>query len=236
MNRLLCFLLIVHASMAQRFMGKGFSNQMDSDFQGEMKLDEDQVLSGMTREMFLMQDASWELQPPVLKTGQLNRKLQSHIQKYLNAPLQLKLLKKRGKYGLRAVGQMDNGRKLRAFWRQGTVDRLKASDFLEVSYDEAVRSRLFVVEFEVQLPPLKKFSKTLPSVVYQIPLEPGSMNAKSMVPRSSGTIRVYPEGRAVPPVEAGIGNAGMSMKPGLVDHTWAKGRTIFRKGRSKGLM
>lgn len=235
MFRLLCFLVLIQTALAQRFL-KPVSGQMDSDFRGEMKLDENEALSGMTREMFLMQDINWELQPPVLESQKLDRKLRNHIQKYFQSPLQLKLLKKKGKYGLRAVGQTDNGKKLRAFWRQGIVDRLKASDFLEVSYDDAVRSRLFAVEFEVQLPPLKRGSKTLPSVVYQIPLEPGSLNAKSMVPRSSGSVRVYPEGRSAPPIVAGTCNAGVTMKPGLVDPSWAKGRTVFRKGRSTGLM
>ena len=235
MLRLLCFLGLVHAVIGQRFL-KPVSGQMDSDFRGEMKLDENEALSGMTREMFLMQDVDWELQPPKLEAQKLDRKLRNHIGKYFSSPMHMKLLKKKGKFGLRAIGQTDNGKKLRAFWRQGVVETKKASDFLTVSYDEAVRSRLFAVEFEVQLPPLKRGSKTLPSVVYQIPLEPGSLNAKSMVPRCTGSVRVYPEGRSVPAIEAGTCNAGISMKPGIVDPSWAKGRPIFRKGRSTGLM
>ena len=233
MMRLTLILLLAHSALAQRFLRSG--SQMENDFRGEMKLDENEALSGMTREMFLMQDVKWELQPPVLD-AKLEPKLKSHINKYFQSPMQLKLMKKKGKYGLRAVGQLDNGKKLRAFWRQGVVERLKASDFLEVSYDEAVRSRLFAVEFEVQLPPLKRGDKNLPSVVYQIPLEPGSLNAKSMVPRSSGSVRVYAEGRSAPAINAGTCNAGVTMKPGLVDPSWAKGRPVFRKGRSVGLM
>ena len=44
----------------------------------------------MTREMFLMQDIAWELQPPVLDTNnsKLDRKTRAHIKKYLNSPVQ----------------------------------------------------------------------------------------------------------------------------------------------------
>lgn len=235
-----CFLcLLLPIISAQRFLREGFSNQMDSDFRGEMKLDENESLSGMTREMFLMQDVKWELQPPTIEDGKLSRSVKAHINKYLNSPVQLQLLKKRGKYGLKAVGVMKNGKKIRAFWRQGVADRVKSSDFLELSYDEAVRSRLFVVEFEVQLPPVKG-TRQLPSVVYQIPLESGSMNTKSMVPRSAGNVKVFPEGRKDGEKQSAVsvGNCivSASMRNGLVDPAWAKGRIAFRRGRSKGLL
>lgn len=233
---LLCFCLACQIASAQRFLREGFSNQMDSDFRGEMKLEDNEALSGMTREMFLMQDLEWELEPPVIDSN-IDGKLERHIRKYLGGPLQLKLLKRKGKYGLRAVGKMENGQKLRAFWRQGAggQTRLKTSDFLEASYDDAVRSRLFVVEFEVQLPPMSKDRKEMPSVVYQVAVEPGSMNPKAMIPRGSGKIRVYPVGHeGGPAMDAGTCNVGMTMKAGLVDPTWARGRPFFRKGRSPG--
>jgi hypothetical protein len=230
----LCLILLPSIA-AQRFLRS--SDAMESDFRGEMKLDENEGLSGMTREMFLMQDINWELQPPILSAA-LESKMRSHIRKYLSKPVQLKLLKKQGKYGLRAVGVTGNGQKLRAFWRQGVAgkDRAKASDFLEVSYDTAVRSRLFTVEFEVQLPPLPG-SKELPSVVFQIPVEPGNMNPKAMVARGAGTVRVYPAGRSEEPLDdVGICRAGAAMRAGLVDRGWAKGLTVFRKGRSVGIV
>jgi hypothetical protein len=234
---LCCFLLlaIYPFASAQRFLRS--SGQSDTDFRGEMALDTNEALSGMTREMFLMQDVEWELEPPVLEG--VDRKLQRHIQKYLANPVQLKLHKKKGKYGMRAIGKMSDGKKLRAFWRQGSAaaHQLKTSEFLEASYDEAVRSRLFTVEFEILLPPLTKGSNALPSVVYQIPVEPGSMNAKSMVPRGAGKVKVYPVGHdAGPAVDAGKGNVGISMRAGLVDPGWAKGRAVFRPGRSLGLL
>jgi len=231
----------------QRFLREGFSNQMESDFRGEMKLEDNEALSGMTREMFLMQDNDWELEPPVLKEGVIDSKLEGHIRKYLKAPIKLKLLKKKGKYGLRAVGLTENGQKLRAFWRQSAPSQrssVKTSDFLSASYDDAVRSRLFMVEFEVQLPPLVKKRNArspLPSVVYQIAVEPGSLNPKAMIPRGSGKVRVYPEGRNEDSAslcieDVGTCNIGLPMKAGLVDPTWPRGRPFFAKGRSPGVI
>lgn len=238
---------------AQGFLRDGFSNSAGNEMKGEMKLDEDQQVAGMTREMFLMQDMEWELQPPALdEADDLDGRVKSHVQKYMKAPITLKLNKRKGRFGLRAVGQMKNGKKLRAFWRQGAISssapsqRLKASDFLTSSYDEAVRSRLFMVEFELQLPPVSKRSKVLPSVVYQVAIEPGSMNTKAMVPRGAGKVRIYPQGRgdaaaadapAPTCVDAGTCHVGVvSMRAGIVDPGWAKGRSILRKGRPTGVV
>jgi hypothetical protein len=174
--------------------------------------------------------------PPDLEgvSGSLKR----HVLKYMKDPLTLSLQKKTGKYGMRAIAKTESGQKLRAYWREsppGTEGSLLPSDFMEVSYDRAVRSRLSVVEFEVQLPPRGK-SKKLPSVVYSIAIESGSMNPKSIVPRGAGKVKVYPEGRGSSPIEAGTGNIGLKMRAGLVDHGWAKGRSIFRRGRPVGII
>lgn len=221
------------------------SSQMDSDFKAENKLDDDETLSGMTREMFLMQDMNWELQPPVMDENcvDIDDATKRHIQRYCGSPIKLQLLKRKGKFGLRAVGKMESGKKLRAFWRQGGAGagtpKLKASDFLEASYDDAVRSRLFQIDFEVQLPKMKNSKAALaPSVVYSVAVEPGSMNPKSMVPRGAGRIRVYPAGHEAgsTAVVAGKCNVGVSMRAGLVDPGWAKGKAIFRKGRPAGII
>lgn len=164
--------------------------------------------------------------------------LRNHILKYLKDPVKLSLQRKQGKYGMRAIGKTEAGQKLRAYWRQcppGTTDKLTATELLEAPYDSAARSRLSMVEFEVQLPPMKK-SKKLPSVVYSVAIEPGSMNPKAIIPRGAGKIRIYPEGRGSESVEAGPGNIGLSMRAGLVDPSWAKGRIVFRKGRSAGVV
>ena len=254
----------------QRFLRQGFSN--NEDFGSEMKLDENDSNNAfdMTREMFLMQDLMWQIQPPIVPL-QLQQKihdplLRKHIQKYIkNQPIDIRLLKKRGKFGLRAVGRTADGKKLRAFWRQSIVPpggpqppppskagsssppQQRGINFLKASYDDACRTRLFTVEFELQLPPVsKKERNILPSVIYQLSLEPGSMNPKALVPRSAGRVYIYPTGRKAMSgnmdsknEKIEIGKAYISaapMKPGIVDPSWAKGRPIFRKGRNSGLM
>jgi hypothetical protein len=241
MKPLFLLSLLFSLATAQRFLREG--GQMDNDFKAENALDEDESLSGMTREMFLMQDMSWELQPPVLDdNAPIDGATKKHIQRYCSAPIQLKLTKRKGKFGLRAVGKMESGKKLRGFWRQGSGDatgapKLKSSDFMTASYDDAVRSRLFMVDFEVQLPKMK--NKVLPpSVVYSVAVEPGQMNSKAMVPRGAGRIKVYPKGHepGSAPVVAGKCSVGISMRAGIVDPSWAKGRPIFRKGRPAGII
>lgn len=233
---LVMLLDLLSDSLAQRFLREGFSNQMDTDFRAEVQIEDQEAMQGMTREMFLMQDRSWELQAPNLQIK--DPTLRRHIQHYFTGPIDLKLLKRKGKYGFRAVGKLENGKKVRAFWRQSTVgERLKASDFLEVPYDAAVRSRLFNVEFEVQLPPMRGRKDVHPSIVYQIPFESGGMNPKAMIPRGAGKIKVYPLGHEKGEcIEAGTCNVGLPMKPGIIDPSWARGRAVFRKGRSAGVI
>lgn len=235
--RLLCFLFLVQVK-AQRFLREGFSNQMESDFKGEMKLDENESASGMTREMFLMKEIEWEVQPVDFKKIK-NAKMRRHLESFFNEPVKLKLSARKGKYGLRAVGQLQSGKRLRAFWRQkGGAPRLKTSDFLSVDYDDAVRTRLSVVEFEVQLPPADRKSKTLPSVIFTVAVEPGTMNAKAIIPRGTGTVRVLPDGHGMgekaSTLEAGKAYVSLPMRAGLVDPSWARGRSVFRKGRFTG--
>lgn len=218
-------------------MRQGFSN--NEDFGAEMALDNKEAAVDMTREMFLMKGMEWEIQP-VRELNVRDATARQQMQKYLCRPIEMKLFKKRGKWGLRAVGRTEKGKKLRAFWRQATVEntRLKTgSDFLTASYDDAVRSRLFTVEFEVQLPPPKK-GKPLPSVVYQFSVEAGSMNPKALVPRGPGRVSVFPAGRnSVKEENVGEAVIGtVSMKSGLIDPGWAKGRPVFRSGRKSGLM
>lgn len=219
---------------AQRFLREGFSSQMEADFRNEAALEDNQALSGMTREMFLMQNLEWEVEPPTSFDLE-DRGLKRHVEKYVNHPIHLKLMKRQGKHGLRAVGTTDNGKKLRGFWRQGNVgNRLKASELLEAPYDDAVRSRLFLVEFELLLP---QYKKKQPSVVYQVAVEGGGMNPKAMVPRGGGTIKVYPaREKGTAPVVAGNAPVGLRMKAGLVDPSWSRGRNILRMGKTTGFI
>jgi hypothetical protein len=235
---LLC-LILLSAVSAQRFLREGFSNSMESDFKGEMKLGESELASGMTREMFLMQGVDWELQPinfADVKDAQLRR----HLQGFFKDPIKLKLSKRRGKYGLRAIGELGTGKRLRAYWRQvGGGGRTQSSEFLEMSYDEAVKARLSQLEFEIQLPPLKG-SKDLPSVICSVPIEPGTMNGKAIVPRGAGSVKVLPIGHVsggdAPVMKVGRAHVTLPMKNGIVDPSWARGRTIFRKGRPTGFV
>ena len=235
-----CLLMLFGGVSAQKFLREGFSSQMEGEFKNEMKLGDNQLVSGMTREMFLMQEVDWELQPAdfnSIKDGKLRR----HLQTYMSEPIKLKLSGRKGKYGLRAMGQLGSGKKLRAYWRQsGQKTQLGASDFLDVSYDEAVKSRLSMLEFEVQLPPVDKKSKKLPSVIFSVAFEPGTMNPKSIVPRGAGTVKVFPVGReadgTTPTLDVGKGHVSLPMRAGIVDSGWARGRAIFRKGRPTGVV
>jgi hypothetical protein len=234
-NFLVVFVLITIQSttvIAQRFMRDSMSAQMEAENRGEMTL-ANENLAGMSREMFLLQDLNWELAPPNLDELQ-DRKLAKHIRKYLNAPLQMKLFRKQGKHGLKAMGITERGTKLRAFWRQGARLNRTPADVLQASYDDAVQARLFSVEFEIVLPSLKRGQTELPSVVYEVAVEPGTMNPKAMIPRGSSHVRVVREGASV---NAGMCAVGVAkMRAGLVDSSWARGRAIFRKGRAPGVI
>lgn len=220
---------------AQRFLRQGFSNQ--EDFRSEMELDNKEDAADMTREMYLMKELPWELQPLTrADLSHLNPSLRRHLHKYLSQPIQVQLLKKRGKHGLRAVGQMPNGKKIRAYWRPAVM-QVTRSDLTQLSYDEAIRARLFTVELELQLPPVSRQTKSLPSVVYQLSVESGSVNPKALVPRGVSNVMVYAAGRGASECTK-VGSAWVGticQKPGLVDPGWAKGRPIFRCGQKAGL-
>jgi len=197
------------------------------------------ALGGMSsREMYLMQDKQWELQPADFSCIK-NLKLRLHCQKFLNRPVQMKLSRRKGKYGLRAQGQLNGGKRLRGFWRE-SISRGGGEDFLKVSYDDAVKQRLTTVEFEVQLPPTDKKSKSLPSVIYSVAMEPGTMNPKSVVPRGAATVRVLPEGHRegeeVSTLNLGKAFVSLPMRSGIVDPGWAKGQRPSRAASVVGAL
>ena len=139
---------------AQRFLRD--TGATGAQVRSEMALEDGQGLSGMSREMFLMKDKQWELLPSELKG--VDTSVRRHILKYMKDPVELSLQKKKGKYGMRAIGKTQSGQKLRAYWRQSppaVIEKVTSSQLLEAPYDAAVRSRLAMVEFEVQLPPMK---------------------------------------------------------------------------------
>ena len=212
---------------------------MSSDARNEMRLEDNDSASGMSREMFLMKEVEWELHPAdfsAIKDARLRR----HVQSFFKQPVLVKLSPRKGKHGLRAMGQAPTGKKLRGFWRQAGGTANKAGDFLAVSYDDAVRTRLSMMELEVQLPPLDKKSKKFPSVIYSFAVEPGTMNPKAIVPRGAGLVRVLPSGRSPQSkdetLQVGKAHVSVPMRAGIVDPGWAKGRSVFRKGRSTGLV
>jgi hypothetical protein len=273
----LLLLLQLHGVDGQRFMRQGMSGS--EDFGSEMKLDEADAGADMTREMFLLQNLNVQLHPfdvaddAFLLTDNSSSSdnigpLCRHVRRYLSEPVVLKLQKRRGKAGLRAVGiATKSGTKLRALWRQappaaaaatppptsGTAARV-LSDYTTTSYDDACRKRLFHVEFEVVLPSLKTKAKSKTrhqrqlqqvSVLYRVAMESGSMNPKAMVPRGLGTVSIRCKSTAddndttttTTTIPAGRTLVGVvPMKPGLVDSAWAKGRAVFRRGRSCGII
>ena len=227
--------LLIQAKGIHGGIREGFSSKRGSDARNKMK-DEIGAANGMTREMLLMKDKTWELQPVDFSCIN-DLKLRRHCQKFLSHPVQIKLSNRKGKFGLRAQGQLKSGKRLRAFWRQSTPIS-KGENFLKLRYDEAVRQRLTNIEFEVQLPPTDKRSRKLPTVIYSVVVEGGAMNPKAIVPRGSGSVRVLPEGHSDEEedytLNAGKAHVSLPMKSGIVDPAWAKGRLVFRKGRPTG--
>ena len=130
---------------------------------------------------------------------------------------------------------------------------------LEDSYEDCLK-RVYgkYVELEVLLPKTKGTTKILgragppPSLVYRVPIQSGHVNPLGMVSKSRATVTLYPKGRtlaaasasgpnaaSVPRDEAiplGLSNVHLPLGPGLVDPSWAKGRKLFWKGRSVGLV
>lgn len=232
------------AVSAQRFLK---SNSLDQELHNSMRAmngELNELSGGMTREMFLMRNKVWELalpqqlpDPKVDGSRRLDARLKRHIQKYLSLPLEIKLQDRRGKYGYRAVGRMQNGLKLRGFWREKPSQSKTRPNYLECSYDEAVRDRLSLFEIEVQLPPIGR-EKVLPSVVYQLAVETTPRNPDAIIPRGSGKLTVYPKGDGTSGdgIEVGTCSVFARMKTGLIDPNWARGRPFFRKGRSPGFI
>jgi hypothetical protein len=216
---------------------EGFSSKVGSDARNRMKLDDAGAANGMGRDMFLMKDKQWELQPADFSTVK-DWKLRRHCEKFLGKPVKMKLSSRAGKYGLRAMGETQSGQRLRGFWRQKIGTQGKGSDFLKIKYDDAVKQRLTTIEFEVQLPPTDKRSKVLPAVIYSVAVEAGAMNQKVMVPRGAGSVRILPDGHGdgdeVRTLEVGKAMVSLPMRSGIVDPSWARGRIVFRKGRPTG--
>ena len=129
---------------------------------------------------------------------------------------------------------------------------------LEDGYEDCLK-RLYgkYVELEVLLPRTKKMSSNSrgnapPSVVYRVPIQSGHVNPLGMTSKSRATVTLYPHGRTLAAEKAsgpnaasvqrdvaiplGLSNVHVPLGPGLVDPSWVKGRKLFWKGRSVGLV
>lgn len=219
------------------FLRDGFNNGMDREFSPEGQEIDDS--GGMTQEMIMMKNQEWQLDPVDFSRIQ-DAKLRKHLRNLVGKPTRIKVTNLPLKKGLgyRAMGKTANGRKLRAAWRAGTRrNEIRSKDMVNVPFDDAVRRRQGAshINIELMLPPVKG-SKDLPSLVYDVVVEKGSVNPEAIVARSKGTVTLYPKGykHKEDKVDVGSARACMPMKVGLVDPAWARGRTIFRKGRPVG--
>ncbi len=101
-----------------------------------------------------------------------------------------------------------------------------------------------------------------PSIVYRVPIQTGHVNPMGMVSKSRATVTLYPYGRTLATsspssnaaaaaaasssreggrkgdlaIPLGLTNIHLPLGRGLVDPSWAKGRKLFWKGRSVGLI
>lgn len=142
-----------------------------------------------------------------------------------------------------------------------SIKREIGTNVLEDSYEDCLK-RLYgkYVELEVLLPRTKSMTKFMdgrgggppPSVVYRVPIQGGHVNPFGMVSKARATVTLYPEGRTLAAANAsglgasgvkrdvmiplGMTNVHLPLGPGLVDPSWAKGRKLFWKGRSLGLV
>ncbi|KAL7471371.1 hypothetical protein ACHAXS_011661 [Conticribra weissflogii] len=126
---------------------------------------------------------------------------------------------------------------------------------LEDSYEDCIK-RLYgrYVELEVLLPRPTRGEAAAgggppPSVVYRVPITAGHVNKFGMVSKSRASVTLYPNGRTLSgkaagakgvkkdlAIPLGMTKVHLPMGPGLVDPGWARGKKLFWKGRSVGLL
>ena len=131
------------------------------------------------------------------------------------------------------------------------------TNVLEDNYEDCLK-RLYgkYVELEVLLPRNSKKGGILggppASLVYRVPISKGQVNPFGMVSKSRATVTLYPKGRTLAAANAsgrdassaprdlaiplGLTNVHLPTGPGLVDPSWVKGKKVFWKGRSVGLV
>lgn len=233
---LLCILLPI-ASHAQFLGGAEAGN-----FEAQYKASDDMMVdTSMTIDMTVAAGATYQINPlKNLNEKVREAKLRRHLKKYLGEkPISFRLLNKRAKKleetAFRAIVKTAEGDKLRGFWRKVEYkEYLESKDLLTLSYDEALRRRGTsgtTVNFEVQLPPI---GGHCPSVVYSLVLGTGSSVREATVCKSPSVVKIHPKGLEGKGFKVGSTFISSPSKAGVVDASWAKGRTIFRSGQSIG--
>jgi hypothetical protein len=193
--------------------------------------------TSMTKEMTKMQSKVWKVDPiPLHKIK--DRRLRAHLSKFVNKPLEIKLLGRAASKtnAFRAICKRPDGTKLRATWKRGTNGAaLTQADLMTTDYDSAKirKAGVTVVDLEVTLPPLAG-RKELPQVVYTLAVGPGASNPESTITKSLATITFLPRGHGHKSYPLGQAYVTAPMGAAIVDSSWVKGKTIFRKGRSVG--
>jgi len=133
-----------------------------------------------------------------------------------------------------------------------TIKKEIGKNVLQDSYEDCLK-RLYgkYVELEVLLPQSQR-SGPPPSLVYRVPINTGSVNPFGMVSKSRASVTLYPKGRTLAAANAsgpnaasvprdwavpvGLVNVHLPLGPGLVDPSWVRGKKLFWKGRSVGLI
>ena len=128
-----------------------------------------------------------------------------------------------------------------------------ASPLMKLDFDEASLTAHPRMEVEITLPRLRKSGKN-PTVLYTFPISEGNLgDGSTYVPASSGTVKVFPNGRVrkevdpfskdalkeaeeVGAIDVGKASIHASAGQGLVDPSWARGRAVWRRGRAVGVL
>lgn len=163
------------------------------------------------------------------------------------------------------------GEALRAVWTVSSIEDEEANDgrasaasqrtfLLNDSYEDCIKRTLGkFVEVEVLLPRAGGGGAP-PSVVYRVPIKPGTVNPMGLVSKSRATTTLYPNGRKMAAagsaseggargqpvarssmekdeaIPLGLTNVHLPLGPGLVDPGWVKGKKVFWSGRPVGLL
>jgi hypothetical protein len=148
---------------------------------------------------------------------------------------------------------------LRSVWSTVSPEKVDNSkDLLTKTFEQAAMSTRNLLEIEIILPKTKAVPSS-PAILYTFPIEAGSMSKASRLALTRGRVQVFPRGRkhinmsttsASPDMQqsmhessetssrlsfdVGVSSLHLHSGPPLIDWTWAKGKTIFWKGRSVG--